>query len=55
MVNKTRAYNFNNSSAVRANEATERYLLDSNPMFKLGDCSFYTAVYENKADKAIKR
>ncbi len=42
------------SSAVRANEATKKLLLDGNPMFKLDDCSFYTAVYENKADKAIK-
>ncbi len=42
------------NSAVRANEATKKLILDVDPLFKLDDCSFYTAVYENKADKAIK-
>ena len=43
-----------NNSAIKANDATKKLILDNSPLFKLGDCFFYTAVYENKADKAIK-
>ena len=43
-----------NNSASRANDATKKLILENNSLFQLGNCSFYTAVYENKADKAIK-
>ncbi len=42
------------AAALETNQKTKKLILDGDSQFKLDDCIFYTAVYQNKADKAIK-
>ena len=42
------------NKARQANLATKDLILEGHPQLNLDNCSFLTAVYENKADKAVK-